>query len=83
MPHLTVYNTYFSQSNFLAILHNNLLSNNLSHGNDAIYNAHLCILPSLSRNRDMVSSSNNTDGLKILKSFVVSQQNDQQGTNCI
>lgn len=27
----------------------------------------------------MVSSSNNTDGLKFLKLFVVSQQNDQQG----
>lgn len=83
MPHLTVYITYFSRCNFLAILYNNLLSNNLSHGNDAIYNAHLCILPSLWRNRDMVSSSNNTDGLEFLKLFVVSQQNEQQGTNCI
>lgn len=64
MPHFTMYITYFSQSNFLAILYNNLLSNNLSHGNDAIYNAHVGISPSLWRNRDMVSTSNNTGGLE-------------------
>lgn len=50
MLHRTVYTkhgiSYLPQSNFLAILYNNLSSNNLSHGDDAIYNAYLCILRS-------------------------------------
>lgn len=64
MPHFTMYITYFSQNKFLAILYNNLKSNNLSHGSDAIYNAHMCISPSLWRKRDMVSTSNNIGGLE-------------------
>lgn len=64
MPHFTMYITYFSQSNFLAIFCNNLISNNLSHGSYAIYNGYVGISPSLWRNRDMVSTSNNTGGLE-------------------
>lgn len=73
----------FLSKQFLSNTYNNLLSNNLSHGSDAIYNAHVCISPSLWRNGDMVSTSNNTGCLEFLKLFVVSQENEQQRINHI
>lgn len=72
---------YFTKSNFVAILYNNLTSNNLSHGNDAIHIEFLCISPNFWGNTDMFSISNTIGGLEFVKLFGVLQKNEHQGLN--